>query len=262
MNANTILSVQRVTPKKYFGQHFLKDLRIAERIAETIPDNIKNILEIGSGTGALTQFLLKKNDTNLLAIEIDKESCAYLGEHYPQLRVFRDDFLTFDFDRIFDGEPFGIVGNFPYNISTEILFKVLDNRSRIPFFAGMFQKEVAERICAAHGNKVYGITSVLTQAFYHTEYLFTVSEQVFVPPPKVKSAVIRLTRKEQQTLDCNERLFFSIVKTAFNQRRKTMRNSLKTFNADLSDKTFDLRPEQISQEQFIEITKLIQNQSI
>lgn len=254
--------MQRVTPKKYFGQHFLKDLRIAERIAETIPDNIKNILEIGSGTGALTQFLLKKNDTNLLAIEIDKESCTYLGEYYPQLRVFRDDFLTFDFDRIFDGESFGIVGNFPYNISTEILFKVLDNRSRIPFFAGMFQKEVAERICATHGNKVYGITSVLTQAFYRTEYLFTVSEQVFVPPPKVKSAVIRLTRKEQQTLDCNERLFFSIVKTAFNQRRKTMRNSLKTFNADLSDKTFDLRPEQISQEQFIKITKLIQNQSI
>lgn len=251
--------MQRVVPKKRFGQHFLKDLKIAERIAETIPSDVANILEIGSGTGALTQFLIKNPAINLKAIEIDTESYAYLQEHFAGLEVYAEDFLKFDFDRIFDRQPFGIIGNFPYNISTEILFKVLEHRNRIPFFAGMFQKEVAERICAPSGSKTYGITSVLTQAYYDTEYLFTVSEHVFVPPPKVKSAVIRLTRKESQTLPCDEHLFFSIVKTAFNQRRKTMRNSLKAFNVDLSEEIFALRPEQLGYEQFIEITNLIKN---
>ena len=249
--------MQRVTPKKYFGQHFLKDLRIAERIAETIPDNIKNILEIGSGTGALTQFLLKKNDTNLLAIEIDKESCAYLGEHYPQLRVFRDDFLTFDFDRIFDGEPFGIVGNFPYNISTEILFKVLDNRSRIPFFAGMFQKEVAERTAAVPRTKDYGILSVMVQAYYDVKYLFTVHENVFNPPPKVKSGVISLLRNPKEGLAGNETLFKNIVKTGFSQRRKKLSNALKVLNIPegLSGHNFlNLRAEELSVQDFISFT--------
>jgi len=214
-----------VTPKKRFGQHFLKDLNIAERIAATIPNNIINVLEIGAGTGALTQFLVKNTNLKLKTVEIDLESYDFLQKHYPDLQIFREDFLKLDFSKIFDNQSFGIIGNFPYNISTQILFKVLENKEKVPFFAGMFQKEVAERICAESGNKIYGITSVLAQAFYTTEFLFEVSEHVFDPPPKVKSAVIRLTKKENFTLTCNEKLFFTTVKTAFNQRRKTLRNS-------------------------------------
>ncbi len=246
-----------VNPKKHLGQHFLKDMSIAQRIAETITDGIYNMLEIGSGTGVLTQFLIQNRTINLKAIEIDSESYDYLSVHYPSLDIYREDFLKFDLRKIFPNQEFGVIGNFPYNISTQIIFKMLEHRERIPFLAGMFQKEVAERLCASSGSKTYGITSVLTQAYYHTEYLFTVSEQVFVPPPKVKSAVIRLIRRDEVKIDYDEKLFFSVVKTAFNQRRKTMRNSLKSFNVDLSEEIFSLRPEQIDYKKFIEITRLI-----
>ena len=249
--------MERVTPKKWLGQHFLKDLRIAERIAETVTPDVKNLVEIGSGMGVLTQFLLKNESIKLKAIEIDSESVSYLAKHFPQLYVLPEDFLKVDLLSLFDGEELGIIGNFPYNISTEILFKVIENRSIVPFFSGMFQKEVAERICEQKGSKVYGITSVLAQAFYEVEYLFTVSESVFLPPPKVKSAVIRLRRKECFTLDCDEKLFQQVVKAAFNQRRKTMRNSLKLFSLELKESVFDLRPEQVDYKQFVEITNLI-----
>ena len=249
--------MERVTPKKWLGQHFLKDLRIAERIAETVTPDVKNLVEIGSGMGVLTQFLLKNESIKLKAIEIDSESVSYLAKHFPQLYVLPEDFLKVDLLSLFDGEELGIIGNFPYNISTEILFKVIENRSIVPFFSGMFQKEVAERICEQKGSKVYGITSVLAQAFYEVEYLFTVSESVFLPPPKVKSAVIRLRRKECFTLDCDEKLFQQVVKAAFNQRRKTMRNSLKLFGLELKESVFDLRPEQVDYKQFVEITNLI-----
>ena len=249
--------MERVTPKKWLGQHFLKDLRIAERIAETVTPDVKNLVEIGSGMGVLTQFLLKNESIKLKAIEIDSESVSYLAKHFPQLYVLPEDFLKVDLLSLFDGDELGIIGNFPYNISTEILFKVIENRSIVPFFSGMFQKEVAERICEQKGSKVYGITSVLAQAFYEVEYLFTVSESVFLPPPKVKSAVIRLRRKECFTLDCDEKLFQQVVKAAFNQRRKTMRNSLKLFGLELKESVFDLRPEQVDYKQFVEITNLI-----
>jgi 16S rRNA (adenine1518-N6/adenine1519-N6)-dimethyltransferase len=253
-----------VTPKKRFGQHFLKDLSIAERIANTVTEDVQNVLEIGSGMGALTQFLIKKPNINLKLVEIDIESYNYLKTHFPNLQIFREDFLKMDLQEIFDGQNFGIIGNFPYNISTQILFKVLKNRDNIPFFAGMFQKEVAERICAANRNKTYGITSVLAQAFYKVEYLFGVSEHVFNPPPEVKSAVIRLIRKDIKTLNCNEKLFFEVVKTAFNQRRKTLRNSLKSYESRIANYSeitgaaiFNLRPEELSVNQFIELTNLI-----
>ncbi|MDR0831175.1 MAG: 16S rRNA (adenine(1518)-N(6)/adenine(1519)-N(6))-dimethyltransferase RsmA [Prevotellaceae bacterium] len=273
--------MRSVTPKKRFGQHFLKDMSIAERIAQTITDDVKNVLEIGSGTGALTQFLITNDKINLKAVEIDLESYAFLQKTFPNLQVFREDFLKMDLIKIFDNENFGIIGNFPYNISTQILFKVLEDRDKIPFFAGMFQKEVAERICAKEGSKTYGITSVLAQAFYKVEYLFGVSEHVFDPPPKVKSAVIRLTRNEVETLPCDEKLFFEVVKTAFNQRRKTLRNSLKTFRQTQQDtrqetqdtrqetqgtnetkdlfenEIFNLRPEQLTVNQFIDLTNLV-----
>jgi 16S rRNA (adenine1518-N6/adenine1519-N6)-dimethyltransferase len=277
--------MRKVTPKKRFGQHFLKDLSIAEQIADTISTDVKNVLEVGPGTGALTQFLLNNPNINLQAVEVDMASYDYLQEKYPQLKIFREDFLKMDFSQIFNNQIFGIIGNFPYNISTQILFKVLTNRDKVPFLAGMFQKEVAERICASNGSKTCGITSILAQAFYKVEYLFTVPEHVFVPPPKVKSAVIRLTRNDVKKLNCNEKLFFAVVKTAFNQRRKTLRNSLKSFegayqpsdrlkdtnyknditdyqdinlNNNSSKDIFNLRPEQLSVDQFIYLTNLIE----
>lgn len=253
-----------VKPKKYLGQHFLNDETIAEKIADTLTlKNYKTVLEIGPGMGVLTKYLLKKEVTTHV-IEIDTESVAYLKANYLNLasRIIEKDFLKFDLNTIFKGEPFAIIGNFPYNISTQIVFKTLDMRNQIPEFSGMFQKEVAERICSKEGSKVYGILSVLAQAYYDAEYLFTVPSNVFNPPPKVESGVLRLTRKENYSLACNDALFFKVVKTAFQQRRKTLRNSLKTLNISdnlREDIIFDKRPEQLTVQQFIQLTQLIEN---
>ena len=253
--------MELVKAKKHLGQHFLKDLNIAQKIADTLSlANYKKVVEIGAGMGVLTQFLLKK-DTEVYVVEIDKESVAYLEAHYPELRgkIIADDFLKYDIAG-FLREPFAIIGNFPYNISTQIVFKLLELRDYVPEFSGMFQKEVAERICEREGSKTYGILSVLVQAFYEATYLFTVSEGVFNPPPKVKSGVLRLVRKPNYHLDCDEALFFTIVKTAFNQRRKTLRNSLKPLltNEFLKNNSiFDKRPEQLPWQDFVFITKEI-----
>lgn len=254
--------MELVKAKKHLGQHFLKDLNIAQKIADTLSlKNYKKVVEIGAGMGVLTQFLLKK-DVDVHIVEIDKESVAYLEANYPALRgkIIADDFLKYDVAGYLS-EPFAIIGNFPYNISSQIIFKLLEIREFVPEFSGMFQKEVAERICEKPGSKTYGILSVLTQAFYEAEYLFSVSESVFNPPPKVKSGVLQLQRKENFTLPCDEKLFFSIVKNAFGQRRKTLRNSLKSFLLDNDElknlPIFDKRPEQLSVEEFIEITQMI-----
>lgn len=253
--------MELVKAKKHLGQHFLKDLNIAQKIADTLSlANYKKVVEIGAGMGVLTQFLLKK-DTQVYVVEIDKESVAYLEAHYPELRgkIIADDFLKYDIVGYLR-EPFAIIGNFPYNISTQIVFKLLELRDYVPEFSGMFQKEVAERICEHEGSKTYGILSVLVQAFYEATYLFTVSEGVFNPPPKVKSGVLRLVRKPNYHLDCDEALFFTIVKMAFNQRRKTLRNSLKSLLTNESLKKnsiFDKRPEQLPWQDFVFITKEI-----
>ncbi len=253
-----------VKAKKHLGQHFLKDEGIAKKIADTLSLNgYNNVLEIGPGMGVLTKYLLDK-DVITYVIEIDEESVAYLKAHYLNLsdRIIEKDFLKYDLNATFTGQQLAIIGNFPYNISSQIVFKTLEYRQQIPEFSGMFQKEVAQRICEKEGSKTYGILSVLTQAFYNAEYLFTVPPSVFNPPPKVDSGVLRLTRKQNQKLDCDEKLFFRVVKTAFQQRRKTLRNSLKTLN--LSDNLkanviFGQRPEQLSVEAFIELTSLIEN---
>ncbi|MDY5813409.1 MAG: 16S rRNA (adenine(1518)-N(6)/adenine(1519)-N(6))-dimethyltransferase RsmA [Bacteroides sp.] len=261
-----------VKPKKFLGQHFLRDLDIAGRIADTV-DSCPElpVLEVGPGTGVLTQFLLQKKRP-LKVVEVDFESVAYLRKHFPRLEndIIEDDFLQMKLDRLFDGAPFVLTGNYPYNISSQIFFKMLENKERIPCCTGMIQKEVAERIAAAPGKKAYGILSVLIQAFYKVEYLFTVSEHVFDPPPKVKSAVIRMTRNEVERLDCDEKLFKQVVKTTFNQRRKTLRNSIKPIlgkDCPLTSKPlFDKRPEQLSVQDFIELTndveKALKQQSI
>ncbi|MDX1772806.1 16S rRNA (adenine(1518)-N(6)/adenine(1519)-N(6))-dimethyltransferase RsmA [Oceanihabitans sediminis] len=254
----------QVKAKKHLGQHFLIDESIAKRIADTLSlKNYKTVLEIGPGTGVLTKYLLKKDITTHV-IEIDTESVEYLKNNYLNLasRIIEKDFLKYDLNEVFKGEPFAIIGNFPYNISTQIVFKTLEMRDQIPEFSGMFQKEVAERICSKEGSKVYGILSVLAQAFYDAEYLFTVPPEVFNPPPKVESGVLRLTRKENYTLPCNDKLLFKVVKAAFQQRRKTLRNSLKIFNLSdnlREDVIFGKRPEQLSVQQFIELTQLIEN---
>ncbi len=253
-----------VRAKKHLGQHFLKDENIAEKIADTLSlKGYKDVLEIGPGMGVLTKYLLKK-EINTYVIEIDSESVEYLQANYLNLasRIIEKDFLKYDINEVFKGEPLAIIGNFPYNISSQIVFKALEMRDQIPEFSGMFQKEVAQRICSEEGSKVYGILSVLAQAFYQAEYLFTVPPSVFNPPPKVDSGVLRLTRKENYKLPCDEALFFKVVKTAFQQRRKTIRNSLKTF--DLSDNLkanviFGKRPEQLKVQEFIELTQLIQD---
>lgn len=253
----------KVKAKKHLGQNFLTDTNIAKKIADTLSlKGYDKILEIGPGMGVLTQFLLLK-ETEVFVIEIDKESVIYLENHYPKLQehIIAEDFLKFDICHYFNHTPFAIIGNFPYNISTQIVFRMLEMRAFIPEFSGMFQKEVAERICEPPGNKTYGILSVLVQAFYNTEYLFTVSENVFSPPPKVKSGVLHLKRKENYHLDCDEKLFFTVVKTAFNQRRKTLRNSLKSFNINeevKQDTIFNKRPEQLSVEEFIRIVNMVE----
>ncbi len=252
-----------VKAKKHLGQHFLKDENIARNIADSLSfKGYNHVLEIGPGMGVLTKYLLEK-DTTTHVIEIDTESVEYLKANYLNLanRIIEKDFLKYNLKDVFKDEPFAIIGNFPYNISSQILFKTLEMRDQIPEFSGMFQKEVAQRICEKEGNKTYGILSVLTQAFYEASYLFTVPPTVFNPPPKVDSGVLLLKRKENYSLPCDEKLFFRVVKQGFQQRRKTLRNSLKTFN--LSDNLkanviFGQRPEQLSVAQFIELTQLIQ----
>ena len=254
--------MKKVRPKKKLGQHFLTDLNIAQKIADLIQfEQYQNVLEIGPGTGVLTQFLVLKT-TSLHLVEIDEESILFLQNTYTEelLNLIKGDFLKLDLNSIFGSDAFAIVGNFPYNISSQIVFKALENKSRIPFFAGMFQKEVAERICEPPGSKKYGILSVLTQLYYETEYLFTVPPGVFNPPPKVDSAVIQMTRKKEFNLGCNEALLKKIVKLSFQQRRKTLRNSLKTLNLPYNlreDSIFDLRPEKLSGDDFIQLTKRI-----
>jgi 16S rRNA (adenine1518-N6/adenine1519-N6)-dimethyltransferase len=253
-----------VRAKKHLGQHFLKDENIARKISETLSyEGYNTVLEIGPGMGVLTKYLLDNKKTDTYVIEIDKESVAFLEANFLSLsnRIIQEDFLKYDMDQLFPVEQFAIIGNFPYNISSQIVFKALELRDQVREFSGMFQKEVANRICEKEGNKRYGILSVLVQAFYKAEYLFSVPPSVFSPPPKVESGVLKLTRKENFKLPCSEKLFFQVVKTAFNQRRKTLRNSLKTFN--LSDNLkanviFGKRPEQLSVEQFIVLTSLIE----
>jgi 16S rRNA (adenine1518-N6/adenine1519-N6)-dimethyltransferase len=262
-----------VSAKKHLGQHFLTDTSVAQRIAETLPEQgLEHILEIGPGTGVLTQYLLEK-PISLIAVELDSESVTYLKNVFPlehsqsklpfkSFEVIEGDFLKMDLNLLFHGKPFGITGNFPYNISTQIVFKMLEFRDRIPFFSGMFQKEVAQRICAGPGSKTYGILSVLTQAYYTAEYCFTVPPEVFDPPPKVESGVLKLSRKEDSEENWNQKALFHVVKTAFNQRRKTLRNSLKSFQLSeniTEDSIFDRRPEQLSVSEFIALTKRIEH---
>lgn len=253
-----------VKPKKFLGQHFLKDLKIAQDIADTV-DACPGIpvLEVGPGMGVLTQFLIPK-ERPLKVVELDFESVAYLRENFPALEknIVEADFLKLPLDQLFEGSPFVLTGNYPYNISSQIFFKMLDYKELIPCCTGMIQKEVAERMAAAPGSKTYGILSVLMQAWYRVEYLFTVHEHVFNPPPKVKSAVIRMTRNDTKELGCNEVLFKQVVKTTFNQRRKTLRNSIKPILGKesplLADEIFNKRPEQLSVEQFVELTNRVE----
>jgi 16S rRNA (adenine1518-N6/adenine1519-N6)-dimethyltransferase len=253
--------MSRVQAKKNLGQHFLKDREIASRIVNYISaEGYDSVLEIGPGMGILTQYLLKRNFKDFSVIEIDNESVHYLETGFPELKkIIRGDFLLLDIDETFPGN-ICIAGNFPYNISTQILFKVYDHRNKVVEVVGMFQKEVAERICAGPGSKTYGILSVLLQAFYKIEYLFTVSAEVFSPPPKVKSAVVKLVRSDVVKLGCDEVLFKKVVKACFNQRRKTLRNSVRAAFTLKSEgfPLFSLRPEQLSVSQFIDLTNWIE----
>ena len=252
-----------VKPKKALGQHFLTDVTIAERIAATLDDyKSMPVLEIGPGMGMLTRPLLNAGH-NLTVVELDGESVEYLSQHFPELqgRILGEDFLKCDLSKLFP-DKFCVIGNYPYNISSQIFFKVLDYKDNIPCCSGMIQKEVAERLASPPGSKAYGILSVLLQAWYDVEYLFTVSEHVFDPPPKVKSAVIRMTRNNVTSLGCDEVLFKRVVKTAFNQRRKTLRNSLRPILGEamsqMTDPVFNSRPEQLSVAQFVELTLLVE----
>lgn len=252
-----------VRAKKRLGQHFLKDEDIAKSIVESLINKggYKKVLEIGPGMGVLTKYLIQEKSYETSVIEIDKESIEYLKKNFPELenRIISGDFLEYNFSQTFS-EPFAIIGNFPYNISSQILFKILDNKNQIPEMVGMFQKEVAERVAGKPRTKAYGILTVLVQAFYNIEYLFTVNETVFSPPPKVKSAVIRLTRNTTNDLGCDEKLFVRVVKTGFNQRRKTLRNSLNQFAFKpefTENKYLKKRAEELSVEDFSELTNMI-----
>ena len=256
--------MKSVKPKKFLGQHFLKDLQVAQDIANTVDACPElPILEVGPGMGVLTQFLMTK-ERPLKVVELDFESVAYLRENFPALgnNIIEQDFLKMDLAQLFEGKPFVLTGNYPYNISSQFFFKMLDYKDLIPCCTGMIQKEVAERMAAGPGSKTYGILSVLIQAWYRVEYLFTVHEHVFNPPPKVKSAVIRMTRNETQELGCNEKLFKQIVKTTFNQRRKTLRNSISPIldktNPLMADPIFNKRPEQLSVQEFINLTNRVE----
>lgn len=253
---------REIRPKKALGQHFLKDFSVARQIADTLagyPD--LPVLEVGPGTGVLTQFLVE-DKRDLTVVEVDPESIEYLENHYPTLdgRIINADFLKLDLAELFPGQ-LAVIGNYPYNISSQIFFKVLDYKDKIPVCSGMIQKEVAERLASAPGKKAYGIITVLLKVWYDIEYLFTVGAEVFDPPPKVQSAVIRMTRNSRRSLDCDEALLKNVVKTAFNQRRKTMRNSLRALVGNdpelLALPIFDKRPEQLSVEEFIDLTLLI-----
>ncbi|MBQ5656570.1 MAG: 16S rRNA (adenine(1518)-N(6)/adenine(1519)-N(6))-dimethyltransferase RsmA [Bacteroidaceae bacterium] len=269
-----------VKPKKFLGQHFLTDLGIARDIADTVdacPDI--PVLEVGPGMGVMTQYLVQKPRT-VKVVEIDYESVSFLREKFPSLEenIIEDDFLKMHLENVFQGQSFVLTGNYPYNISSQIFFKMLDYKNLIPCCTGMIQKEVAERIAAAPGNKSYGILSVLIQAWYSVEYLFTVHEHVFNPPPKVKSAVIRMTRNSTTSLGCDEQLFKRLVKTTFNQRRKTLRNNIRPLLGELDtqcakegfpipdhstllqDPIFNQRPEQLSVQQFIELTNRVSDE--
>ena len=278
MKSNTISlhknnNVKEVKPKKYLGQHFLTDLSIAKDIADTV-DTCPDIpvLEVGPGMGVLTQYLIEKGRP-FKAIEIDTESIDYLNERFPEMKdnIISDDFLRMDLSSLFDGKPFVLTGNYPYDISSQIFFKMLENKEYIPCCTGMIQKEVAERIAAGPGNKTYGILSVLIQAWYDVEYLFTVHQHVFNPPPKVKSAVIRMTRNDKRELGCNERLFKQVVKITFNQRRKVMRNSIRPVfggkqalkgetSAFWDSEVLNRRPEQLSVQEFVDLTNAVEQE--
>lgn len=256
---------QDVRAKKHLGQHFLNDENIAQDIVKSLKHTslYKKVLEVGPGMGVLTKYLINESSFETYIIDIDRESIAYLKQNYPALenKIIEGDFLKLDFNNLFDNESFAVIGNFPYNISTEILFKVLDHKNQVPEVVGMFQKEVAERIASKPRNKTYGITSVLLQAFYDIEYLFTVHENVFTPPPRVKSAVIRLTRNKVQQLDCDEKLFKQVVKAGFNQRRKTLRNSIKAFKLKpefLDHKYLTQRAEELSVADFVSLTNMVE----
>ena len=266
--------MRNVRAKKQLGQHFLKDLEIAQQIADTLQGIVpadKNqkirVLEIGPGMGVLTQFLIQNPAYETSAIEIDRESVAYLRDRFRDeldhsLRLIEGDFLKLNLNELYSEGQFCVIGNYPYNISSQIFFKVLEYKDRIPVCSGMIQKEVAERLAAKPGCKAYGILTVLMQAYYDIEYLFTVHEFVFDPPPKVKSAVIRFTRNNRSCMNCNEQLFKNVVKTAFNQRRKQMRNSLMGIvgkdNPLLEDPVFTKRPEQLSVDEFADLTNKIE----
>jgi len=255
-----------VRAKKNLGQHFLNDKGIAQKIVDSLrAENISKVLEIGPGMGVLTQFLLQNHSYETSVVEIDRESVEYMNNHFPELkeRIISADFLRLNLHNYYS-EPFAIIGNFPYNISSQIFFKVLEYHNQIPEVVGMLQKEVAERLAAPPGSKTYGILSVFLQAYYNIEYLFTVNEDVFSPPPRVKSGVIRLTRNQIEKLNCDEKLFKGIVKMAFNQRRKTMRNSLKSLiNSDelKANVLFDKRPEQLGVAEFELLVRLIGEQT-
>ena len=272
--------MKSVRPKKQLGQHFLTDQDVARRIADTVDAcPARPILEVGPGMGVLTQYLLPKGRP-VKVVEIDTESVAYLKENMPQLgeNILGDDFLRMPLDQVFGGQPFVLTGNYPYNISSQIFFRMLEYRDLIPCCTGMIQREVAQRMAAGPGSRTYGILSVLLQAWYSVEYLFTVDEHVFCPPPKVKSAVIRLTRNEVSSLPCNEVLFRRVVKTTFNQRRKTLRNNIRPLLAQidneqrekgmqpkdhtewLAQELFQKRPEQLSVQDFISLTLSLQQE--
>lgn len=249
-----------VKAKKTLGQHFLKDQNIARKITDSLLPVTPDVLEIGPGMGVLTRHLLEQGNFSVKAIDIDRESIDYLHGELPQYRdrIIFGDFLKANLTEWYTA-PFSVIGNLPYNISSQIFFRIIENRQLVRQAVCMIQKEVAERITAAHGNKTYGILSVFLQTFYHIEYLFTVSEKVFDPPPKVKSAVIRLTRNSRESLECDENLFFRIVKTGFNQRRKTLRNSLRQIlPPEFVSDDLNLRPEQLSVTDFIRLTQEIE----
>ena len=250
----------KVRAKKFLGQHFLTDEGIARRIVDSLAPESHHVLEIGPGMGVLTKYLLNRPDTDFHVVEIDRESVAYLHDHYPTLDVIEGDFLKLDLNALFN-EPYAIIGNFPYNISSQILFRVFECRNQVGEVVGMFQKEVAERVAEKPGSKTYGILSVLLGAFFEAKYLFTVHENVFNPPPKVKSAVIRLTRNNVTHLECDEQLFVQVVKAGFNQRRKTLRNALRSAGLPVDavpEETLAKRAEQLSVGEFITLTKTIQ----
>lgn len=253
------MGTYKVTPKKHLGQHFLNDKRIAAAIVSSLrAEECDTVVEVGPGMGVLTHPLAERNLPSFRVVEIDRESVDYLQNNLGgQTEIIEADFLGLDLRPL--GEKMAVIGNFPYNISSQIFFKILDNRDRVREVVGMVQKEVAERICSGPGNRVYGILSVLLGAWYDIEYLFTVSEHVFSPPPKVKSAVIRLTRNHVQKLDCDEKLFVTVVKRCFNQRRKMLRNPLKDLvKPDSGDMPLlSMRAEQLSVEQFVELTNWV-----